>query len=162
MIKSFAWVWSQEADMPNYDYGISPEIHTKYRRETLDNSLDLAFMDLWVWKNAVKYFSLPQFFWRPADMKANVRLHSVNTMWMHSEAEPRSASNEWSKLAIHLFAWAKDHQQVVEGALLDSAELVYDPDIMKHWLILMGWSWSVMQHLTLEHCASRSTESSVI
>ena len=42
----FGQVWSQEADMPNYDYGISPEIHTKYRRETLDFSLDLAFMDL--------------------------------------------------------------------------------------------------------------------
>ena len=39
MIKSFAlaWVWRQEADMPNYDYGISPEIHTKYRRETLES-----------------------------------------------------------------------------------------------------------------------------
>ena len=23
--------------MPNYDYGISPEIHTKYRRETLES-----------------------------------------------------------------------------------------------------------------------------
>jgi len=75
-------------------------------------------MDLWVWKKCCQ--NLAHLF---EDLQCSFLV----------PREPRSASNEWSKLAIHLFAWAKDHQQVVEGALLDSAELVYDPDITKHW-----------------------------
>lgn len=77
MIKSFAlaWVWSQEADMPNYDYGISPEIHTKYRRETLE-SLH-GFMSL---KKMLSKFST--FIWRPAVQFPCAERAKVSLQWM--------------------------------------------------------------------------------